>query len=348
LAQTTKCTRCKATITGGDRYCPECGSKLDWGAEGATELQGFLSAKPQQKPTKEKSLKDFQCEFCGNKNKKGATFCESCGAVLPAAQKTEEETGAVELLFEKEKPQEIFPVQDEEKVLPEQIKTLEPIVEKQSVVEPIYREPAQTHRKIEPQPDKKPIQKTHKPQPKIDTWKIYVAAGVFIAIVLVLFAYNQNSGIPASIENAVEQKPNPNAPTMQHLQELEQFVIANSTNPDALLQYANALYDARSFPRAVEYYNKYLAMRPNDVNAIVDKGICVFENGNGEEAIATMKQGLIIDPNHQKAYFNIAIISLSTNNPEQAKEYFTKAIALDPNNETGKRAQEFLESHLNN
>ncbi len=348
MAQTTKCTRCKATVTGGDRYCPECGAKLDWGADGIVELQGFLSAKPPQKATSGKSSKDFQCEFCGTKNKKGATFCDSCGAVLPAAQKPEEETGEVELLFEKEKPSEILPVREEEKekVIPEP--QPEPIIEKPRVAEPMYREPHQVHRKTEPQPEKKPIHKKHPLQSKLDTWKIYAAAGILIAIVLILYAVNNNSGIPESMQNATEQSANTNAPSLQNLQEMEQFVNANPSNADALLQYANALHDARSFSRAVEYYNKYLTLRPNDVNAIVDAGICLFENGKGEEAIAMMKQGIIIDPNHQKAYFNVAIVSLSTNNPEQAKEYFQKAIAINPKNETGKRAKELLQSHVNN
>ena len=79
LSNQIKCIRCNAVIVSDDRFCSECGAKVDFGLKGIAELENFFSTKPK---IVQQGINKFQCDFCGFKNKKGATFCEKCGGVL--------------------------------------------------------------------------------------------------------------------------------------------------------------------------------------------------------------------------------------------------------------------------
>lgn len=352
MATVTKCPRCNASITQSDKFCPECGTKIDWGVGGTGDLLNFFAAKETPK-TKSSGTK-LKCEFCGQTNKKGATFCESCGSILQAAHKSDEDVEEkFELLFNKppsqqkidepviEKKEEVF-LQEKQELKPK----FEPVVERKLETVssiPKQNEKAETSTKLKQQQTQ--MSKTSKKKFGIE--KIYIIVAVILLLMLLLYLFlGNNSSVSMNNEKQGQnQVMGSNGPTLEALQELESHVNANPNDAGAILNYANALYDAKSSHRAIEYYKKYLTINPNDGDAIVDMGICYFEVGSTDSALGVMKHAIEINPKHQKAFFNIAIVSLNSGDIKQAKEYFQKTVELDSNSESGKKAQELLALH---
>ncbi|MBS4027816.1 MAG: tetratricopeptide repeat protein [Ignavibacteriales bacterium] len=344
------CSRCNAPITQADKFCPECGAKIDWGAEGGADLYNFFAAKPST--TKGKTKSESHCEFCGHKNKKGATFCEGCGSILPTANVPDaDEPAEFQLLFNQPNVEEqptsaplnVFPAPPPEEI-PVKKEVPKPSVPKREMPKEEsapFRPAPVPEREAEPVKKKQHhVPKQHQKQ-KMELWKIYLIVAVVLLLLILLYAYFQEGKTATPVSNTVQS-----GPTLEHLQHLEEEVRANPNDATAQLNYANSLHDARSFHKAIEEYKKYLALVPDNPDARVDLGICYFENGNADAAITEMKKAIEYHPQHQKAYFNIGIVSLNSGNLEQAKEYFQKTASLSAATETGKRAQELLQTHF--
>jgi tetratricopeptide (TPR) repeat protein len=139
--------------------------------------------------------------------------------------------------------------------------------------------------------------------------------------------------------------PGPQAGTQ--LAELENRIRENPENHEFVLQVANFAHDNGYFDKAIIYYDEYLGHHPDDVNAIVDKGICYHELQRSDEAIGIMKGALEIQPDHLQANFNLGIVNLQTGNIEESNRWFSKVVAIAPNSDIGKRAQELLAPHSN-
>ena len=99
----------------------------------------------------------------------------------------------------------------------------------------------------------------------------------------------------------------------------------------ALLRLANMYHDARKFEQAVDYYRKALAITPKDVDARTDMGICLYEMGMADEAIAQFRTSLQYGPEHWQTWLNLGIVSLSGKNDlKTASEAFAKVEQFNP------------------
>lgn len=164
---------------------------------------------------------------------------------------------------------------------------------------------------------------------------------LIIGVIIIGITRNQTKNMPAgsATQNAV-------SPTlMQDIEQLRKTVDADSTNTGAILRLANLLHDGKFMDQAIIYYRKYLALNEKDPDARVDLGICYFEHGDKDKAIAEMKRALTYSPKHQLALFNLGIVNLSSGNLEEASEWFRKCIDVAPGTETARRAQELISQH---
>jgi len=360
LTTQEKCSQCNATLTGADKYCPECGNKIDWGKKGSDDLYNFFSKK-ENLPQKKTRGGKFVCDFCGYSNSKNASYCEGCGAILSVAHSADADIAEeVELLFNQPQVKQAEPKLPEEISLQKQKTVFNEKHQEQKIEAPKIS--SEVEEKIpsytfEHKSEKKPTYIPHekpkvveesvikeqvnvKTRKKIDLWKIYLAFVVLFLFALLFFTfYSEKKAV-------VPQTQQQSEPELQHLQQLEEEMKAHPNDAEAVLHYANALHDARMFPRAIEQYINYLSMNPKNADALVDLGICYFETNNATTAITNMKKAIAIQPKHQKAHFNIGIISLNIGDMNTAKDYFQKAAQLDENSETGKRANEFLQTHF--
>ena len=132
---------------------------------------------------------------------------------------------------------------------------------------------------------------------------------------------------------------------LNEINKLEEIVKSNPTNHEALLSLGHLLNDNGFHERAIEKYETYLKGHGDNVDVIVDMGVCYFEMKNYDKAINVIKSALAINPKHQIANFNLGIVNLANNNPSEAKLWWEKARDINPNSNIGKKAEELLKSN---
>ena len=93
----------------------------------------------------------------------------------------------------------------------------------------------------------------------------------------------------------------------------------------------NGLYDTSRWQRAIDAYQKALALDPKNVNVRVDLGICYRNFGNTEKALEELRTAIAIDPNHKNARRNAGIVrAYDLKKPKEAIIEFEKYLDLDP------------------
>jgi tetratricopeptide (TPR) repeat protein len=142
-----------------------------------------------------------------------------------------------------------------------------------------------------------------------------------------------------------ESRSNVNLDRVNEINELESRVEADPGDKKSIIELANLLQDSGLYDRAIIYYKKYLQIVPNDPDARVDMGICLYNINDFSSAISEMERALEYHPGHQLANLNLGIVNLTEGNVGIAKELFRKALEIDPESQAGKRAQELLQSH---
>jgi len=192
---------------------------------------------------------------------------------------------------------------------------------------------------------------------RFEPWQ--VMAGIAIVALIAFFVYTELiKDIPKG-EAHVHDNVTPPAVSVQEIERLQAIVASNPSDAPSLLRLANvlhdnALHDSRFLLRAIESYQKYLALQPTNPDARVDLGICYFELGRVDstnsaklfdKAIQEMESALRSSPTHQPAAYNLGIVNLNAGNLEQSNKWMKKAMELNPQSELGQRAQRILEQH---
>src|SRR5688500_14405292 len=101
--------------------------------------------------------------------------------------------------------------------------------------------------------------------------------------------------------------------------------VINST----LRTKGNELLDAGKYQEAITYYEKAIAINPNDTAALYNKGLALSLLGRNEEAIPYFDKTLTISPNDLATLTmkGVALYKLDRN--EEAITYYDKVLAID-------------------
>ena len=138
----------------------------------------------------------------------------------------------------------------------------------------------------------------------------------------------QGGAMPSGLPQG--HPPVDNALIIKQLQEEAQ---QNPKDPDIPLKLANFLYDQRQYPQAIEWYQKSLALNPNNVNARTDLGTAYYYAGQNGEALKQYSQSLEIDPDHKPTLLNVIVVNLEgTHNLAAARKAWDHLHKLDPAN----------------
>ncbi|PYT10767.1 MAG: hypothetical protein DMF51_17580 [Acidobacteria bacterium] len=121
------------------------------------------------------------------------------------------------------------------------------------------------------------------------------------------------------------------AQVFQEITALRAAIEKDPKDATSLLRLANMYHDARKFDQAVDFYKKGLAIAPKDVDARTDMGICLYEMGMADDAIAQFRTSLTYEPKHWQTWLNLGIVALSgKNDVKTATEAFAKVEELNP------------------
>jgi cytochrome c-type biogenesis protein CcmH/NrfG len=83
---------------------------------------------------------------------------------------------------------------------------------------------------------------------------------------------------------------------------------SNPNDFDTLVKLGNLYFDAQTYPEAIGYYEKAVAIQPKNPDVLTDLGTAYWYTGNADKAISDFNQALAVRPNHPGTLFNLGIV----------------------------------------
>ncbi len=165
---------------------------------------------------------------------------------------------------------------------------------------------------------------------------IALAAGFVMGVVF--SAYKSPKGLPIQSQMPVAQPAADRdlaGKRAVQILELEQQAVQDPQNVDTWTQLGNLYFDADNFDKAINAYQKSLALRPDNANVWTDLGIMYRRNGQPAEAVKAFDKAIEIDPRHQNSRFNKGIVLMhEMNDIPGAVAAWEGLIAVNPDAKT--------------
>lgn len=96
----------------------------------------------------------------------------------------------------------------------------------------------------------------------------------------------------------------------QHLLQLELEVQKNPNNTEAWTNLGHLYFDSDQAEKAINAYNKSLALAPNNADVLTDLGVMYRRAGNPQQAVASFDRAVQTNAKHETARFNKGIVLL--------------------------------------
>ena len=114
---------------------------------------------------------------------------------------------------------------------------------------------------------------------------------------------------PASQSTRVQaENTQVEAALQQSVAPLLDAVNRNPADYDALVKLGDLYYDGQQFPNAIQYYDRALAIHPENPDVRTDLGTAYWYSGNAEKALAELETSLKYKPGHPQTLFNLGWI----------------------------------------
>jgi tetratricopeptide (TPR) repeat protein len=146
-----------------------------------------------------------------------------------------------------------------------------------------------------------------------------VVGGVAVVALLWQGLAGYRTGSAPPVEGASEDQ-------QRAADSLRAVLRRDSTNVDALIAYANVLYDTANWAEAAKYYARGIARDSTRVHAIVDLGVCYYNQSDMQRAEQLFQLALRQDPNQPVALFNLGVVNERGGDYETALKYFHRAL----------------------
>ena len=82
-------------------------------------------------------------------------------------------------------------------------------------------------------------------------------------------------------------------------------VTKNPNDYDSLVKLGNVFYDGQQYPNAIQYYERALAIHPENPDVRTDMGTAYWYTGDADKAVAAMQTSLKYRPGHPQTLFNL-------------------------------------------
>jgi cytochrome c-type biogenesis protein CcmH/NrfG len=132
---------------------------------------------------------------------------------------------------------------------------------------------------------------------------------------VVVTVYKTRSGLPVPSAPPQSQAPPPQAgkqgpsvETAARIFELEKLANQNPNDAEAWTQLGNLYFDSENFEKAINAYQKSLALKPDNANVLTDMGVMYRRAGKPTEAVKAFDRAIAADPRHEVSRFNKGIV----------------------------------------
>src|SRR6184192_2706215 len=143
--------------------------------------------------------------------------------------------------------------------------------------------------------------------------------------------------VQASMGPAVSRSASSNLPSghpnVNNEQLLAMFKEALEKNPNdttLMTKYANFLFDLGKYPESVEWFQKVVALQPDNLDAKTDLGTALWNAGQKDKAMAEYRSILKADPKHMSTLHNLVIVYLDERDFPSAEKVVKQMAEIDP------------------
>jgi len=144
----------------------------------------------------------------------------------------------------------------------------------------------------------------------VKTQTLYISIGVslligFLCGVIYSDRPSQSGG------QAIQQQVPQQSQYAQAIASLQLQAQQNPDNAETWTQLGHAYFDSNQPAKAIEAYNKSLAIIPGNPSVLTDLGVMYRRNGQSDKAIESFDKALQITPGFEQALFNKGIVLLN-------------------------------------
>ncbi len=169
-------------------------------------------------------------------------------------------------------------------------------------------------------------------------WVATITLVVGFLLGVVVTVYKSSSGLPVPSAPPQSQSPplqaakqGPSVETAARIFELEKLTNQNPNDAEAWTQLGNLYFDSENFEKAINAYQKSLALKPNDANVLTDMGVMYRRSGKPAEAIKAFDKAVAVDPRHEVSRFNKGIVLMhDLNDLAGAVRSWEELVAVNP------------------
>ena len=142
-----------------------------------------------------------------------------------------------------------------------------------------------------------------------------------------------------------QKQPDPNAQAAlaQAAAPLLEAVNKDPNDFDALVKLGNLYYDGQQFPSAIQYYERALAIHPDNPDVRTDMGTAYWYTGNSDKALAAMETSLKYRPGHPQTLFNLGWVRWQgKQDPKGAIEAWQQLLKTNPDYPEKQKVEQYI------
>jgi len=142
-----------------------------------------------------------------------------------------------------------------------------------------------------------------------------------------------------------QQQPDPNAQAAlaQAAAPLLDAVNKDPKDYDSLVKLGDLFYDGKQFPNAIEYYQRALAIHPENPDVRTDMGTAYWYNGDADKAVGELQTSLKYRPGHPQTLFNLGWVRWQGKaDPKGAVEAWEQLLKANPDYPQRQQVEQYI------
>ncbi|HTS37199.1 MAG TPA: tetratricopeptide repeat protein [Candidatus Solibacter sp.] len=144
-------------------------------------------------------------------------------------------------------------------------------------------------------------------------------------------------------ENPQRQGAEMQAATAKATEPLLEAVTRDPNDYEALVKLANVFYDGQEFQNAIPYYERALAIHPENPDVRTDMGTAYWYMGNADKAIEAMETSLKYRPGHPQTLFNLGWVRWQgKSNPKGAIQAWEQLLKANPDYPQKQQVEQYI------
>ena len=112
---------------------------------------------------------------------------------------------------------------------------------------------------------------------------------------------------------------------------------------DSLVKLGDLFYDGKQFPNAIEYYQRALAIHPENPDVRTDMGTAYWYNGDADKAVGELQTSLKYRPGHPQTLFNLGWVRWQGKaDPKGAVEAWQQLLKANPDYPQRQQVEQYI------